>query len=161
VADPRCIPGWAGRYAVDDTGAVLKVRGTRWVPVKVHRSGNGYLTVNLWHAGKRATAYVHRLVAQAFIGPIADGMTVNHKDGDKANPALSNLEIVTHAQNMAHASRTGLFAAGRSENREKAACPQGHPYDAANTYRRPSGGRGCRACRNAAANRFKSKERTP
>ena len=47
----------------------------------------------------------HRLVADAFLGPIPEGMQVNHIDGDKMNCHVSNLEIVTNSENRAHAYR--------------------------------------------------------
>jgi len=45
---------------------------------------------------------VHRLVVESFIGPIADGLEVNHKDLNKHNNNVSNLEIVTRRQNIIH-----------------------------------------------------------
>jgi hypothetical protein len=55
---------------------------------------------------------VHRLVVMAFIGPIPDGLQVNHKDGNKTNNSISNLEIVTQAENMRHAVLHGLRPSG-------------------------------------------------
>jgi len=55
---------------------------------------------------------VHRLVAYTFLdNPPSDGQRwqVNHLDGNKTNNRLDNLEIITDAQNMAHARRTGLL----------------------------------------------------
>ena len=52
--------------------------------------------------------YVHRLVAETFIGKIKKGYNVNHKDGIKANNCVSNLEIVTLKENSLHAYKTGL-----------------------------------------------------
>lgn len=49
--------------------------------------------------------YAHRLVADAFLGPIPEGMQVNHKDGNRANCDVDNLEIVTNGENRAHAYR--------------------------------------------------------
>lgn len=58
---------------------------------------------------------VHRLVAEAFI-PNTDNLPfVNHKDGNKQNSAIANLEWVTASQNTRHAVRLGLIKAPRGE----------------------------------------------
>lgn len=72
-----------------------RVRG-RVLRLYRNRAHNAYLTVWL---GAGAQRYVHRLVAEAFIGPVA-GMDVDHKDNDRENNAAANLAIVTHAENM-------------------------------------------------------------
>lgn len=57
---------------------------------------------------ERKKVYVHRLVAEAFLGPIPKGMEVNHKDSCRSNAHADNLEIVTHTENMRHCFRNGL-----------------------------------------------------
>ena len=52
----------------------------------------------------------HRLVVEAFIGSIPDGLQVNHIDGNKKNNFIGNLEICTLEQNVQHAHRTGLIS---------------------------------------------------
>lgn len=53
--------------------------------------------------------YTHRLVCAAFIGePEGDCITVNHKDGDKYNNVLSNLEWTSYSDNLKHSYETGL-----------------------------------------------------
>lgn len=51
---------------------------------------------------------MHRLVIEAFQGSIPKGLAVNHKDGNKKNNVLVNLEVVTYSQNIRHAIETGL-----------------------------------------------------
>lgn len=74
---------------------------------------NGYTVYMLSVGNKPYLRSAHRMVADAFLGPIPEGMQVNHKDGDKANSYLGNLEIVTQGENMAHSYRV----LGRSPNR--------------------------------------------
>lgn len=58
--------------------------------------------------GKRIKERVHRLVARAFVDGYADGLTVNHIDGNKLNNAASNLEWVSLARNTQHQWESGL-----------------------------------------------------
>ena len=58
-----------------------------------------YFTVNLFDCdGKRRTERIHRLVAKAFIGEIPKGYHIHHKDGNKQNNRLDNLEIIHPAK---------------------------------------------------------------
>ena len=69
-----------------------------------YQTRQGYLkTLMTLHVQKRCES-VHRLVAFAFLGPPAnpERNQVNHKDGDKQNNAVENLEFVTAAENIAH-----------------------------------------------------------
>lgn len=75
--------------------------------IKPLRTG-AYLGVCLVSGGKGERRYIHRLVAAAFIGACPDRHEVNHKDGDKLNPAAVNLEYVTRSGNVRHALDIGL-----------------------------------------------------
>lgn len=69
----------------------------------------GYLQYDLYVEGKRSKQYAHRLVAQAFIPNPNDFPEVNHKDGDKTNNHVDNLEWVTKAENQKHAHDNKLL----------------------------------------------------
>lgn len=82
----------------------LKYRGREKTPSD---NGNGYKSflISASVDGKKygRRFYVHRLVARAFISNFSDDMEVNHKDFNKSNNCLDNLEMVTRKENMSHA----------------------------------------------------------
>jgi hypothetical protein len=63
---------------------------------------NGYKEVCLYINKKPIMKYVHRLVAEFWIGDIPNGYFINHVDGNKANNCVDNLEIVTPSENSLH-----------------------------------------------------------
>lgn len=68
----------------------------------------GYLRINLVFNGKHITKCVHTLVVETFIGEIPKGYSVNHKDGNKLNNQIENLEIITKEENTSLAFKQGL-----------------------------------------------------
>lgn len=76
----------------------------------------GYFKVNLWRDAKGYSKNVHRLVAEAFIPNPENKRVVNHKDCNKTNNCVDNLEWATDSENMKHAFNNGLC-----ENTRKAA----------------------------------------
>ena len=116
----RSIAGFDGDYEVSDHGRVRSVdrvvngpKGQMRIKGKVLRPSLScrYGRVGLQKNALRKQFFVHRLVAAAFIGPLPNEKQVNHIDGKKLNNLSSNLEYVTHLENMQHASRTGLLKA--------------------------------------------------
>lgn len=69
---------------------------------------DGYREVVLSEGARRRSVRVHRLIMEAFEGVAPKAIQVNHKDGNKLNNCLSNLEYVTVTQNSHHAYQTGL-----------------------------------------------------
>jgi len=94
------------KYEVSTHGHIRNVKtGTILKPFRQNR---GYCQINLLDAGgKIHKPTVHRLVALAFLGP--SDLEVNHKDLDKGNNRLDNLEYVTRKQNQCHASDNGAW----------------------------------------------------
>ncbi|MFG3349552.1 HNH endonuclease signature motif containing protein [Streptomyces sp. NPDC048018] len=107
------------------------------------RYGYGHISVNN-HREK-----VHRAAYTALVGPIPDGLVIDHTCRVRhcVNPA--HLEPVTQAEN----TRRGV-----AHNSTKTRCPQGHPYDEVNTYV-AAGRRGCRSCRREASRRYEAAQR--
>ena len=69
------------------------------------------MRVELWKDGKPKTVLVHRIVAITFLGePPEPNMTVNHKDGNRKNNNVNNLEWLSLADNIRHGYKTGLYA---------------------------------------------------
>lgn len=91
-------------YEVSNTGLVRRSTPThyskspRLISPSVNQSG--YKLAWLYLSGKKYMRQVHRLVLQEFYGP--SDLDVNHKDGNKQNNNLANLEYVTKSQNCLH-----------------------------------------------------------
>lgn len=119
----RAVVGYEGLYEVSSHGHIRRVGG--WIRkgtvilsgigrrLRGYLNHDGYLRVCLSDSmGRNVNRFVHILVVEAFVGPVPDGMEVNHKDGDKSNARTGNLEIVTPKGNGEHASMTGLRPVG-------------------------------------------------
>ena len=97
IEEWRPIVGFEGLYEVSNTGQVRNCRGKLLRPGLNH---NGYLKCVLCKKGKTKTIYIHRLVAQAFL-PNPDNLPqVNHKDEDKTNNSVDNLEWCNSKYNV-------------------------------------------------------------
>lgn len=82
-------------------------------------AGRGYLRVKITINGIGKNYSVHRLVIQTFLGE-NDKLEVNHKDGNKLNNNINNLEYCTRSENMLHAYKNGLKVAPSGKNHAKA-----------------------------------------
>lgn len=81
--------------------------------MRLRDNGIGYLAVTLCVEKHPRHLYVHRLVWESINGEIPPGFEINHRDGNKKNNCISNLELVTRYQNMQHAIDTGLLKTPR------------------------------------------------
>jgi len=91
-------------YSVSSYGKVRN-DNTRKL-LKAYDEGNGYFRVNLYNNGKEHGCLLHRLVAEAFLPQPSKQHEVNHKDGNKENNVVENLEWVTRSENHIHRCRT-------------------------------------------------------
>ena len=99
----RCHPD----YEVSDQGRVRRTTAAQGTSIGYvltpFLQTSGYWMVILRHHNERRPVTVHKLVATAFLGPRPRGQEVNHKDGDKANNKVANLEYCTRSYNNRHA----------------------------------------------------------
>lgn len=84
-------------YFVTKDGRLFNKKGKQ---LKLFDSGKGYLQARIWNGEKCLTKYIHRLVWEAYMGPIPEGYQINHKDENKYNNDLSNLEVCTPLYNI-------------------------------------------------------------
>lgn len=102
----RDVPNYKGYYKVSSFGRVFSVRANKIMNLQNEHCGYLQLQFQVHNAMKHWK--VHRLVALAFIPNPENKKCINHKDGNKKNNHVSNLEWCTHRENLVHAHRTGL-----------------------------------------------------
>lgn len=117
------IKEYEGLYQVSNLGKIkslgrtierIGVKGTKFYKnypeklLKQTKNKKGYLTVILSKNNKNKIIRVHRIVAQTFLDLKKNGKEVNHKDGNKENNCISNLEWITHQENIIHAYKNRL-----------------------------------------------------
>lgn len=154
VTQPRV----KGRFGAVDPlvrfRAKIKLEGgcAIWVGLR-SKGGYGRFSVS----GREV--YVHRWAYESFVGQVPDGKELDHVCRNHAcagvtpgGVVLGHLEPVTHREN----NLRGVLNNGRSQRTH---CPQGHAYDAANTYINPRGERQCRECARDAVRRYRATKR--
>lgn len=142
----RPVVGWEGLYEVSSEGQVrsLPRKGRREARMLTPVTGKrGYLVVTLSREGRCRPHPIHRIVAEAFLGPRPDGMEVCHSDGSRLNNSVGNLRYGTSSQNKLDAVTHGTHV-----NARKTHCPKGHPYAGPNLIVDSDGKRRCRTCKN-------------
>lgn len=121
----KMIPGYEGLYMVSNLGRVKSLNynhtGEEAIlkPIKLK---HGYLCVHLVKNGKTFQLKVHRLVAMAFIPNPNNLPCVNHKDEDKANNCVDNLEWCTYEHNNNYGTRNKRISK-KQKNRKDCSKP--------------------------------------
>ena len=100
------IKGFEGHYQVSDKGRVRSLKYGKERILKPERTHNGYLRVGLLKNRNRKMFMVHRLVGQAFLSNPHNLPQINHKDEDKTNNRVENLEWCDGKYNMNYGTRT-------------------------------------------------------
>lgn len=135
----RPVMGAEKVYLVSNRGRVRrKYRKNGLTPGRILKQStdkDGYKHAGLIVDGKYYRRQVHILVAAAFIGICPEGKEINHIDTSKSNNEMTNLEYVTHLENIRHSIATGLQNNSPSGiNRLKTHCNRGHVLSGENLY---------------------------
>lgn len=91
-----------GKLQVFKSGVVINPATGRRLGSKALAKAGGYHRVSYVYKGIKRGIYLHRLIWLAFKGLIPKGLQINHKNGNKSNNRLSNLELATNSQNVKH-----------------------------------------------------------
>ena len=131
------VQGYEGLYQVSNFGRIKSLeRVVKWFArnhwcerfdcekiLSQEKNTTGYKTIKLFKDGKKKKLNVHRLVAVAFIPNPEKKETVNHKDGDRTNNNVSNLEWATYSENNQHAydvlGKVGIWTGKPTHNSRK------------------------------------------
>lgn len=92
------------RIVVKNNGVSQQRRGVIKVPTL---DTDGYLQISLSRDGKTIKKRLHKVVAEAFVDGYFEGAEINHIDFDRLNNAASNLEWVSHRDNVQYSYQSG------------------------------------------------------
>lgn len=100
------LKGYKGFYNISSEGKVFSLKNKKELKLRYHNSG--YIRLALYKEGKRNDIFLHRLVAINFLENPNFKLQVNHKDGNKMNNKVDNLEWVSPSENSLHSYKVGL-----------------------------------------------------
>lgn len=101
--------GYETEYLISSYGRLKSIKHGKSIMLKPHiNTRNGYVYYLVSKNGKSKNSRAHRLVALTFIPTSNTKLQVNHKDGNKTNNRVDNLEWCTQSENMIHAYKMGL-----------------------------------------------------
>ena len=103
--------GYEELFSITEDGQIWSKRSSRFLKLNILNGYLAHVTKIGGREGKNVVLKAHRLVAKAYVSNPENKPYVNHKDGDKLNNHVSNLEWCTAKENSQHAYDTGLAKA--------------------------------------------------
>jgi hypothetical protein len=112
--------GYEKLYLISSLGKLKSLQNNKEKILKLIPDKKGYLRTRIGNLNNKKTIKIHRLVAIAFIPNPENKKEVNHRDGNKQNNNIENLEWCTGSENIKHAFKTGLRRSdGNNHNNRK------------------------------------------
>ena len=106
------------RYLISTDGKIYSLKSDRLLPQGI--TERGYKQVDVYNdMGVKKHMKVHKLVYMAHVGVIPNGMQVNHKDEDKTNNCIDNLELMTNKKNCSYGTRNTRISKAMKRYRAK------------------------------------------
>lgn len=104
--------------------------------------------------------YAHRYAWEKLNGPVPSGLELDHLCRVRQCVNPSHLEPVTRSENQKRSVGPVLLAErNRARGQQRTQCKRGHEFTPGNTFRDPSGHRGCRTCQRASVRRYRAKRK--
>lgn len=129
------IIGYEGNYQISNLGRFKKLQRITWwtdrwgnpksriepeiIKHKFYIRKSGYCEISLSKNGKAKIKFIHQLVAEHFLIKAEHHRIINHKDCDKLNNSITNLEWCTYSHNTQHAYNNGILKRGKDNKRSK------------------------------------------
>ena len=101
------IPNYEGHYQASNLGRIRSIKKETKILKEINRN-DGYKYVNLSKNGKSKPIKVHKIIAKTFLSNPQNFPVINHKDGNKINNSIDNLEFCTQSHNLKEAYKLGL-----------------------------------------------------
>lgn len=154
MPEERWLPvvGFEKYYEVSDQGRVRSLRDGRIMRPATHKAG--YRMLGLSGGGQKISRQLHRIVLDAFVGPLPDGFVSCHNNGDPGDNRLENLRYDTPRANNLDKVRHG-----RDHNASKTHCHRGHEFTPENTIWDPPNNRRCRTCHRKVTREYQRRRR--
>lgn len=130
------VVGYEGLYRISDSGELFSVRRNKILSPNIGLDGYRKMVISVNNI--RQTVRIHRLVAEAFLENPQNKPVVNHKDGNKLNNRVDNLEWVTVLENAIHASENGLLKGQSGEKNPMAKLTADQVDEIRRTYKKRS-----------------------
>lgn len=107
------IKGYEGKYQASSDGRIRNAKGK---VLKTYTDKCGYQLIGLYKDGKSKTFRVHRIIYETLVGDIPIDLQINHKDFNRSNNKVSNLEVTTREENVRYSLQNTLRANAYDEN---------------------------------------------